>query len=101
METMLRSIKCDCHCDQESNMVMVMVWEELRGGGEIPPTMGRWGGGEFPPPGMKSPPLRDTQVGGKSPPGGISLLLGKEIHGKDIDFLSMCRISFSQSSTLS
>ena len=108
METMLRSIKCDCHCDQESNMVMVMVmvhicvylWEEGRGG-EIPPTMGRWGGGEFPPPGMKSPPLRDTQVGGKSPPGGISLLLGKEIHGKDVDFLSMCRISFSQSSTLS
>ena len=71
METMLRSIKCDCHCDQESNMVMVMVmvsvmvmvmvhirivgrWKRGRGGNS--PPLGRWGGGEFPPPGWKSPP---------------------------------------------
>ena len=103
METMLRSIKCDCHCDQESKMVMVHIktLEKSEGGGGNPPTMGRWGGGEFPPPGLKSPPLRDTEVGGKSPPGGDIPTPWKEVHGKDVDFLSICRISFLQSSTLS
>ena len=86
---MLRSIKCDCHCDQESNMVMVMVmgmvsvmvmvmvmvhirivgrWKRGRGGNS--PPLGRWGGGGIPSPGVEIPPLRDTEVGGKSPPGG-------------------------------
>ena len=55
METMLRSIKCDCHCDQESNMVMVMVWEELRGGGN-PPHYGTLGWGGIPSPGDEIPP---------------------------------------------
>ena len=50
-------------------------------GGNSPP-LGRWGGGGIPSPGVEIPPLRDTEVGGKSPPGGISLLLEKKFTEK-------------------
>ena len=39
------------------------------GGGNSPP-LGRWGGGGILSPGVEIPPLKDTDVGGKSPPGG-------------------------------
>ena len=94
METMLRSIKCDCHCDQESNMVMVivmvivmvMVMVHIKIVGRwkrgIPPsrTLG-WGGNSLPR-GGNPPPLGTLRWGGNPPLGGFPYSLGKKFTEK-------------------